>query len=206
VLWQTQPELERVGNAAAIAIARSFMETALNNGTGYPARDPARGNLPYSVPAAGKTGTTNEGTDVWFGGYTPNLLAVVWFGFDRPRSIMRGAAGGVLASPVWGDFMRDVYIGEHAQLRIPQPWAWPEGVIAHQIDRETGRFANEYCPNNVVTEYFVVGAEPAEACTPMRGGLFGPPLRPDTVRTDTMRRDTLRRDTVRRDTLPRRNR
>ena len=193
VLWQTQPELEQVGNPPAIAITRSLMETALNNGTGYPARDPGQGNLPYNVPAAGKTGTTNESTDVWFGGYTPNLLAVVWFGFDRPKRIMPGAAGGRFAAPVWGDFMRKVYVGDQAQLQVPAPWTWPEGVIAHQIDAETGRFANEYCPNNVVTEYFVQGAEPAEACTPMRGGLFGPPLRPDTVRTDTVRTDTLQR-------------
>ena len=186
VLWETRPEMEQVGNPPAIAITRSLMETVLNNGTGYPARDPSQGNLPYSVPAAGKTGTTNDNTNVWFAGFTPNLVAVVWFGFDRPKGIMPGAAGGRLAAPVWGRFMRSVYVGDDSQLEVPAPWSWPQGVIAHQIDAETGRLANEYCPGNVITEFFVVGSEPAEACTPMRGGLFGVPLRPDTMRRDTL--------------------
>ncbi|HUF49705.1 MAG TPA: PBP1A family penicillin-binding protein [Longimicrobiales bacterium] len=187
VLWETRPENEQVGNPAAVAITRDFMQTVLNNGTGYPARDPAQGNLPYSVPGAGKTGTTNESTDVWFAGFTPNLLAVVWYGFDRPRRIMPGAAGGRLAAPVWGRFMRDVYVGDGAQLETPAPWQWPAGVVGHQIDRESGRLANEYCSANTVIEYFVAGSEPGEACSPMRGGLFGAPLRPDTMTMDTLR-------------------
>ncbi|HSJ08888.1 MAG TPA: PBP1A family penicillin-binding protein, partial [Longimicrobiales bacterium] len=188
--WQTQPDLEQVGNPAAVAITRDMMQTALNNGSGYPARAPAEGNLPYTVPAAGKTGTTNDGTDTWFVGFTPNLLAAVWFGFDRPKTIVYNAAGGRLAAPVWGQFMRNVYIGDEAEMEPPQPWTWPEGVVARQIDGETGRLANEWCQGNVVTEYFVAGSEPSESCSPYRGGLFGAPLRgtlPDTVPRDTMR-------------------
>src|SRR5690606_40963897 len=123
------------------------------------------------------------------------------------------AAGGRFAAPVWGDFMRRIYIGENAQLPTPQPWAWPEGIVARQIDRETGRLANEWCPINVTTEYFIAGTEPAEACSPYRGGLFGAPLRglmpdstpPDTIPPDTILRDprdTLPRDTFPRDTIP----
>jgi len=190
--WEVAPDLERVGNPAALAITRDFMSTALNNGSGYPARDPGQGNLPYSVPAAGKTGTTNDGTDTWFAGFTPDLLAVVWFGFDRPKTIVYNAAGGRLAAPVWGTFMRNVYIGENAELAVPAPFAWPEGVVALQIDSMTGQLANEYCSANVTTEYFVAGSEPAQACSPYSGGgIFGAPLRgtvPDTTRRDTMMR------------------
>jgi penicillin-binding protein 1A len=190
VLWQPQPEVEQVANPLAVAIARDLLQTALNNGTGYPARNPAEGGLPYSVPAAGKTGTTNDATDVWFAGFTPDLLAVVWFGFDRPKRIMGNAAGGRLAAPVWGRFMRDVYAGDDPELETPAPWSWPDGVVARTIDGDSGLLANEWCPSNTVTEYFIAGTEPSEACSPYRGGLFGAPIRgllPDTL----MRRDTL---------------
>ncbi|MBR9989424.1 MAG: PBP1A family penicillin-binding protein [Gemmatimonadetes bacterium] len=183
VLLQPPADIEQVANAQAIAITRSFLESALNNGSGYPARDPAQGNLPYTVPAAGKTGTTNDYTDVWLAGFTPDLVAITWFGFDRPRRIMSNAAGGRLAAPVWGSFMRRVYIGDNAELPVPEPWAWPEGIVEREIDGESGRLANEWCPTNVVSEYFIAGTEPTEACSPYRGGLFGAPLRgvtPDT--------------------------
>jgi 1A family penicillin-binding protein len=192
VLWEPQPDIEQVANPLAVAITRDMLQTALNNGTGYPARNPAEGGLPYSVPAAGKTGTTNDATDVWFAGFTPNLLGVVWFGFDRPRRIMGNAAGGRLAAPVWGRFMREVYGGEEPEVETPPAWDWPEGVVARTVDRETGRLANEWCPHNTTTEYFIAGTEPTESCTPYRGGLFGAPLRgllPDT----TLRPDSLPR-------------
>jgi penicillin-binding protein 1A len=189
VIWEPQPDVEQVANPAAVAIARDLMQTALNNGTGYSARNPAQGGLPYSVPAAGKTGTTNDNTDVWFAGFTPNMLAVVWYGFDRPKRIMNNAAGGVLAAPVWGRFMREIYSGEEPEVETPEPWPWPEGVVARTIDRETGRLANEWCPANTGTEYFIAGTEPTEACSPYRGGLFGAPIRGapgDTLRPDTL--------------------
>jgi penicillin-binding protein 1A len=190
VLWQPPGDIEQVANPQAVALTRDLMISVLNNGSGYPARDPRQGNLPRTVPGAGKTGTTNDYTDVWFAGFTPDLVAVAWFGFDRPRRIMNNAAGGILAAPVWGDFMRRVYVGDDAELPTPEPWAWPEGIVALQIDAATGRRANEWCPTNVITEYFIAGTEPTEACSPYQGGLFGAPLRAaplDTIRPDTIR-------------------
>lgn len=214
VLWETQPEIEQVANPAAVAITRDMLRSALDNGSGYPARDPGQGALPYTIPAAGKTGTTNDATDVWFAGFTPDLLAVVWFGLDRPQRIMNNAAGGRLAAPVWGEFMRKLYtVGDPPEFQTPEPWEWPEGVVARQIDRETGRLSNEWCPNHVVVEYFIAGSEPTESCSPYRGGLFGTPLRMPTdttvldslIRRDTaVRRDTIRNDTIRSDTIRRR--
>jgi penicillin-binding protein 1A len=201
VLWQPQPDIEQVANPLAVAITRDLLVTALNNGTGYPARDPAQGGLPYAVPAGGKTGTTNDNTDVWFAGFTPDLVGVVWYGFDRPRRIMNNAAGGRLAAPVWGRFMRDVYAGDQPELETPQPWPWPDGIVAHNVDAESGRLANEWCPHNVVREYFIAGTEPTESCSPYRGGLFGAPLRGIPIDTGGVRRDTLP-PPLRQDTLP----
>jgi penicillin-binding protein 1A len=94
----------------------SLLEDVVAQGTGYNVRAPDRGNLPYEVPAAGKTGTTNDATNVWFMGFTPNLMAAVWFGMDRPMTIWEtsggGATGGGDAAPVWGRFMRRVYFGD----------------------------------------------------------------------------------------------
>jgi penicillin-binding protein 1A len=188
VLWEPTPDVEPVANPLAVAITRDLLQTALNNGTGGPAR--SEGRLPYTVPAAGKTGTTNDNTDVWFAGFTPNLLGVVWFGFDRPRRIMNNAAGGRLAAPVWGHFMREVYAGDAPEVPVPQPWSWPAGIVAVNVDRESGRLANEWCPDDVATEYFIAGTEPSEACSPYRGGLFGAPLRGLPLDT-SVRRDTL---------------
>ncbi len=191
VLWETKPEREEVFDPTTIAIVRDMLRTAVDNGTGYNARNPALGNLPYEVPAAGKTDTTNDGTDIWFVGFTPDLLAAVWFGFDRPKPVTRNAAGGQFAAPVWGQFMRALYYpadGVSAELAIPQPWAWPEGITSRLVDRESGKLASSWCEQNAYVEYFVAGTEPTETCAPAGGrGLFGAPLRrfpPDT--TDTI--------------------
>jgi penicillin-binding protein 1A len=199
VIWEPRAEIEQVASPQATAITRDMLITALNNGSGYPARDPSRGNLPYTVPAAGKTGTTNDGADVWFAGFTPDMLAVVWFGFDRRRTIVPNAAGGHLAAPVWGRFMRAIYIGDEAELEPPPAWEWPDNIIALRIDAETGRLANEWCMGTTTTEYFIVGTEPTEACSPYSGGLFGAPLRtfpPDTLPRDSVRIEPIRRDSA----------
>jgi membrane carboxypeptidase/penicillin-binding protein len=163
----------------------------VNAGSGYSIRDPNRGNLPRALPAAGKTGTTNDGTDVWFAGYTPDLLAVAWLGFDRPRNIIVNAAGGTYAAPIWGEFMRNVYFGEGGSVdietgetrpgaarAIPAPWARPDGVTTAIIDGETGKLLTEWCPTRAGREeVFLAGTEPTELCDVHAPGLFGAPLR-----------------------------
>lgn len=175
VLWQAEPQRKQVLDSLAVYIVRDLMKGVLNNGTGYPARDPQRGNLPYTIPGAGKTGTTNDYTDAWFVGFTPSLLAAVWFGFDKPRTIMRGAEGGTLASPVWGQFMRRVYVSSTPPVLPPPPdWSVPSGLVTREVDSETGRLASELCPKErAYTEYFIPGTEPTEACDAAAGGLFG---------------------------------
>jgi len=111
VLWEPQPERTQVLDSLTTRIMVSMLEDVVSQGTAYTAVR-VRGELPYEVPAAGKTGTTNDGTNVWFMGFTPNLMAAVWFGMDRPINIWERATGGGDAAPVWGRFMRRVYYGE----------------------------------------------------------------------------------------------
>jgi penicillin-binding protein 1A len=199
LLWATKAEQERVVEPLAAALATDLLRTALDRGTGYPVRNPAIGNLPYSIPAGGKTGTTNDGTDVWFVGFTPDLLAAVWLGFDMPREIITNAQGGLYASPVWADFMRGVYIGDNPLRPTPEPWQMPEDLTIRQVDRITGKLATEWCPQDrAYTEHFIPGTEPTEGCDIERPGLFGVPLRgfrgpppPDTAGTDSTARDSI---------------
>jgi penicillin-binding protein 1A len=184
VLWEPPLDREHVLDPRAAAIVRDMLQTAANSGTGYPLRNPAEGNLPYEIPAAGKTGTTNDATDIWFVGFTPDLVSAVWFGFDRPQRILPGAAGGRFAAPVFGRFMRSIYYGDSPRLAKPQAWTMPEGVTTRVVDRMTGTLAADWCAEDTYVEYFVAGTEPTQTCEPRGGGLFGAPLRrfpPDTL-------------------------
>ncbi|MGD2123235.1 MAG: PBP1A family penicillin-binding protein [Gemmatimonadota bacterium] len=115
ILWEPEPDRDQVMDSLTARIMVSMLEDVVAQGTGYNVRDPNRGGLSYDVPAAGKTGTTNDATNVWFQGFTPNLMATVWFGMDRPVTIWEGATGGGFAAPVWGKFMQRVYVGDSTQ-------------------------------------------------------------------------------------------
>ena len=115
----------------------------------------------FTAPAGGKTGTTNDGADVWYIGYTSDLVAGVWMGMDRPRKIKANAQGGVLAAPVWTTFMREVYRGRPA----PADWRRPDDIVVRTVDRSNGLLENSYCPRDLVsTDYYVPGTEPLESC------------------------------------------
>jgi penicillin-binding protein 1B len=108
-----------------------------------------------SVPGtmAGKTGTTNDGRDAWFVGYTPTLLALVWVGFDNGET--HGLSGAQAALPIWAEFMKP------ALDAYPVPtFAVPAGVTTVKIDATNGRVANLFCPV-VISETFLAGTEPA---------------------------------------------
>ncbi len=156
VLWQPRPEREAVLTPEEAWLMVSMMKDVIGRGSAYGATTGAG----FTIPAGGKTGTTNDGADVWFIGYTADLVAGVWMGFDRPKKIKSNAQGGALAAPAWTAFMKDVYKRKPA----PPDWPRPDGIITRQIDARTGLLANFSCLGNVTSEFFVYGNEPRLTC------------------------------------------
>ena len=140
------------GPRVVISPAEAYLMTSLltgvvRSGTGTPVR--ALG-VPGEI--AGKTGTTNEGRDAWFVGYSSRLLTVVWVGFDQDDA--HGLAGAQAAIPIWADFMK------RALEAYPAPaFAVPDGITVAEIDATTGKRATAYCPL-VAREVFLAGTEP----------------------------------------------
>jgi penicillin-binding protein 1A len=151
-------------------IVTSMMRDVVDRGTAYNA---VRGGG-FRLPAAGKTGTTNDGTDVWFIGFTPELITGVWMGFDAPQKIKANSAGGALAAPAWTALMRDIY----ERRNPPRDWQRPEGLITREVDGATGYLATEFCPREQrYWEWYIPDTEPTEFCPvhmPFRGIGAGP--------------------------------
>ncbi|HEX4544150.1 MAG TPA: PBP1A family penicillin-binding protein [Candidatus Acidoferrum sp.] len=134
----------------------SLLKDVLNKGTGAGVR--ARG---FTLPAAGKTGTSRDG---WFAGFTSNLLCVIWVGFDDNRDV--GLTGGVLAAPIWADFM--IRATSVSPYRDVKDFTMPEGVQSVVIDPETLQLATPNCPTTR-EEVYVAGSAPTEFCE-LHGG------------------------------------
>jgi penicillin-binding protein 1A len=157
VLWQTKSDSVPVMTSAEAWIMVNMLKDVVLRGT-------AVGrvwNAGFRVPSAGKTGTTNDGADVWYVGFTANLVAGVWVGFDKPKKIMADAQGGRLAAPAYTNFMIEVY------RRKPEPPDWPRPslVIPRSVDSTTGLLATPLCYERAYTEYFLPGTEPHGTCS-----------------------------------------
>jgi len=140
---------ERVMNAITAYQLTSMMEGVVERGTAS-----ATVNLP--VPAAGKTGTTNDARDVWFVGFTSTIVAGCYIGYDQPRSLGRGAGGGSMCGPVFNEFMLAA-----TQEYGGGPFRVPPGGEFYPIDRTSGQLlAAGAQGTNVVREYFRIGEEP----------------------------------------------
>jgi penicillin-binding protein 1A len=135
-------------------ITRDMMRDVVTHGTATAVRR----YVPERIPVAGKTGTTNDNTDVWFVGMTPEIVAGVWLGFDRPTPITPRAAGGSLAAPIWGDMIAHYY----QQDRPTGSWdAPPAGLVTAELDRNTGWLATDSTPpEKRYLEYFIDGTQP----------------------------------------------
>jgi penicillin-binding protein 1A len=140
---------ERVMDAITAYQLTSMMQGVVTRGT-------ASSQIKLPVPVAGKTGTTNEAKDVWFVGFTSNIVAGCYIGHDRPRPLGRGTYGGTTCGPVFQEFMEEAiknYGG--GKFRVP-----PGGHFI-KIDRYTGaRLGNDASGASVVAEYFRDGEEP----------------------------------------------
>ncbi len=160
-------QVEQVVPADTAYLVTHLMEGVIDHGTGRGAR--ARG---FSRPAAGKTGTTNDYKDAWFVGFTPDLLTVVWVGFDHHRQI--GLAGSEAALPIWTEFMRQATEGLPANAFVPPP-----GVVLERIDPYSGLLATPQCPETI-EEAFYSGTAPTAPCPlhPVRESLPDVPREP----------------------------
>jgi membrane carboxypeptidase/penicillin-binding protein len=158
VLWESSPERERLLDPGLAYLMTDILQDVVNRGTGYRVRKAG-----FRGHAAGKTGTTNEGQDVWFVGYTPDMVAGIWIGFDQPQPIQNRASGGLLAAPVWGRAMRQVY----AERPDPGDWPRPTGVVEAKVDPASGMILAPGCQpisGPPATEIFLAGLTPTTTC------------------------------------------
>ena len=131
----------RVLDARNAFLMTSMMQDVVRRGTAARVNQLGRSDL------AGKTGTTNDQRDGWFAGFSPDLVAIAWIGFDLPKSLGPGETGSQSALPIWIDFMAG------ALAKTPQkPFTPPEGVVSTIIDPITGEFLPE--GSQGITEFF----------------------------------------------------
>lgn len=158
-LWRSSEETRPVLDPRVNYLMVSLMQSVVENGTAAGVR--SRG---LTVPAAGKTGTSHDG---WFAGFTTNLLAVVWVGYDDDRELRLSGAASAL--PVWTEFMkRAVAIPDYSN---PPPFAPPEGVVTATLDAQSNQLATS-ASIQTRDEVFIAGTEPTSSGT-SQGGAFG---------------------------------
>jgi penicillin-binding protein 1B len=145
------PAFRTIGRSDTTYLVTNMMESVMDEGTGAGAR--ATG---FRLAAAGKSGTTNDLRDAWFVGFTPQLLTVVWVGFDNNQPL--GLSGAQAALPIWTTFMQRALAG-----RASAGFSAPEGVVFAAIDRDTGLLAAPGCPR-VLREAFLDGTAPTAVC------------------------------------------
>ena len=168
VLFRTEPRATYVVAAETAFLMSTMLADVVNSGTGWRVRQ-----LGFRLPAAGKTGTTNDYHDAWFVGFTPSLVSGVWVGYDRPRPILPGSAyAGDVAVPLWARFMKAATITDKPAWFQP-----PRNIVVAQVCRLTGKRPTAAClvghdlraggkpsGSTVVTEYFARGTEPIGEC------------------------------------------
>jgi 1A family penicillin-binding protein len=160
ILYESHPTAQQVIKPVTAFLITSMLQDVINAGTGSAVRQ-----LGFRLPAAGKTGTTNEYRDAWFVGYTPSLVTGVWVGYDQPRTIAPGGYAAQLAVPLWTRFMMSVTQEEEKAERFPTP----SSVTSAAICPLSGKLATSACYGDpsisVRSEYFEHGTEPIEYCT-----------------------------------------
>jgi penicillin-binding protein 1A len=168
VLYQDEASSQRAISETTAFLMASMLSDVINYGTAYRARQAG-----FTLPAAGKTGTTNEYVDAWFVGFTPHLVTGVWIGFDQPKTILRNGYAGELAVPVWATFMKAATRGDKAEQ-----FDRPANITAINVCRVSGKLPNGGCDDvevvnrdgfverrsMIYTEYFVKGKQPTSVC------------------------------------------
>ncbi|HEY7289607.1 MAG TPA: PBP1A family penicillin-binding protein [Vicinamibacterales bacterium] len=151
VLRPPEPKTRQIARPETTFLVTNMMRSVLNEGTAAGAR--AAG---FTLDAAGKTGTTNDLRDAWFVGFTPDLLTVVWVGFDDNQPV--GLSGAQAALPIWTQYMKAALAG-----RSSVAFDVPEGIAFVNIDPLNGQLASPACPKTF-SEAFIAGTEPTTMC------------------------------------------
>jgi penicillin-binding protein 1B len=156
VVYKSHMEEKQVLDPRVAYLMTDLMEEVLRSGTA--ARVRAQG---FTVPAAGKTGTSHDG---WFAGYTSELLCIVWVGFDDNREL--DLEGAHSAAPIWAEFMKRAL--QFREYHNARPFEAPDGIVSVTIDPQTGYLATPSCPG-ARQEVYIAGTQPVAAC-PLHGG------------------------------------
>jgi penicillin-binding protein 1B len=156
-IYANKPEEREVLDPRIAYLMTNLMEEVMRTGTAAGVR--ARG---FTVPAAGKTGTSDH--DGWFAGYTSDLLCIVWVGFDDNREL--DLEGAHSALPIWTEFMKRAL--QYHAYRNAKPFTAPDGIVSLEIDPLSGMPATPYCPKTI-TEVYISGTQPVGTC-PLHGG------------------------------------
>ena len=176
VLFENKGEARRAVSEATAFLMSSMLADVINAGTAYRARQAG-----FTLPAAGKTGTTNDYVDAWFVGFTPKVVTGVWVGFDQPRTIISNGYAGDVAVPIWASVMKAATRGAKAE------WIErPSNVVGVNVCRISGKLPNQGCGDvdvvkddgqiesrsMIYTEFFVRGTQPADICPLHRAPSF----------------------------------
>jgi penicillin-binding protein 1A len=169
VLFSAEDASEQAVTPQTAFLMSTMLADVVNAGTAWKARQ-----LGFTLPAGGKTGTTNDYHDAWFVGFTPSLTGGVWVGYDTPQPILPGSAyAGDVAVPLWAEFMKRATAGQKPEW-IPVP----KNIVAVEVCRLSGKRPAGGCNtvevalesggtdtrSMVFTEYFVKGTEPSDTC------------------------------------------
>ena len=174
ILFESDARAHRAISETTAFLMAAMLADVIDAGTANRAR-----SMGFRLPAAGKTGTTNEFVDAWFVGFTPGLVAGVWLGFDTPRTIVKNGFAGQLAVPLWTTFMKAATKDAAAQKFQP-----PRDVVPVEVCRISGELPDEGCryaasvnpdgeityKSMVYTEYFVAGTQPRHTCAAHAAG------------------------------------
>jgi penicillin-binding protein 1B len=156
-IFESQPQRKAVLDPRVNYLMVSLMQEVMRSGTAAGVR--SRG---FTLPAAGKTGTSRDG---WFAGFTSRLVCVVWVGFDDAKDL--NLEGAKSALPIWTEFMKRAH--QRREYRNVRDWDAPDGIVSVDIDPLSGQLATGACPSSR-PEYFVSGTQPVEMCRLHGGG------------------------------------
>jgi penicillin-binding protein 1A len=172
VLERSFPKVEDVLSQATATTMTSMLQSVVDEGTAASAR-----RLGFTRPAAGKTGTTNDYSDAWFVGFTPNLLGACWVGFDQRQSLGSKMTGNRAALPAWVEFMKVATANQEVRS-----FAEAGGSVAREICVQSRLLATPFCPQTV-SESYPLGQEPQQTCN-LHTSLNSPGARDPNVKRE----------------------